>query len=194
MKHIVKAIAAAVTRVTATIIGVVAYTTLIVLDYSGYLPPLLAPPCPTSDELPERPFKQPPDFQQSQRLQSILLQIQSHIANSTSTREHYVSVCKWIDAMLLDRSARAHLSEGDVQNHFNSNWPAFKPLHPSFMKSRDQIIWGWTDKSTKGPNETQLNPDLVRELEAAPEVCRISEFLNFPDPLGRAQTCSPTSQ
>jgi hypothetical protein len=190
MKHI-KAIAAAVTTATATIIATVAYTTLIILEYSGYLPPLLAPPRPASNEPPERPFKQPPDFQQSKRLQNILQQIQSHIAKSTSTREHYTSVCKRIDAMLLDRSARARLSESDVKNHFNSNWPTFKPLHPSSMKSRDQIIWGWTDKSA---NEIRLNPDLVRELEAAPEVCQTSGFPNFPDPLSRTQSCLPTSQ
>ncbi|KIM75500.1 hypothetical protein PILCRDRAFT_673132 [Piloderma croceum F 1598] len=42
---------------------------------------------------PERLFKQPPDFQQSKRLQTILQQIQSHITKSTSTCEHYASVC-----------------------------------------------------------------------------------------------------
>jgi hypothetical protein len=193
MKH-VKAIAAAVTTATATVIAAVAYATLIVLDFSGYLPILTAHRRPAFDEPPERTFKQPPNFQQSKRLQNILQQIQSHIAKSTSTREHYASVCKRIDAMLLDRSARARLSEGDVKNHFNSNWPAFTPLHPSSMKFKDQILWGWTDKSTDGPNEIHLNPDLVRELEAAPEVCEKSGFLDFPDPLSRAQTCSPTSR
>lgn len=194
MKHTIKAIAAAVTTATAIIIAAVAYAILIILDFSGYLPTLPAHPCLAFDEFPpERPFKQPPNFQQSKRLQNILQQIQSHIAKSTNTREHYASVCKRIDAMLLDRSARACLSEGDVKNYFNSNWPTFKPLHPSSMKFKDQILWGWTDKSTNAPNEIHLNSDLIRELEAAPEVCETSGFLDFPDPFSRAQTCSPTS-
>ena len=163
MKHTIKAIATAVATATATIIAAVAYATLIILDFSGYLPPFPAHRRPASDEAPERPFKQPPDFQQSKRLQNILQQIQSHVAKSTSTREHYASVCKRIDVMLPDRSARARLSEGDVKNHFNSNWPAFTPLHPYSMKSKDEILWGWTDRSTDGPNEIHLHPDLVRK-------------------------------
>ena len=89
---------------------------------------------------------------------------------STSTHEHYVIVCKQVDAMLLDHLVHAHLSESDVMNHFNSNWPVFKPSHHSF--TQDQILWGMMDKSTDSPNEIYLNPDLVRELGAAQEICK----------------------
>ena len=77
-------------------------------------------------------------------------------------------VCKWVDVILLDHSAHAYLSESDVMNHFNSNWPAFKPLHHSSMQ--DQILWAMMDKSPDSPNKIYLSPDLVRELEAAQEV------------------------
>ena len=72
--------------------------------------------------------------------------------------------------MLLDCDTHACQSEGDVKDHFKFNWLAFKPLHPSCMRFKDEVCREGTDKSVEAPNEVELNPDLVRALEAAPEV------------------------
>jgi hypothetical protein len=111
MKFNIKTIAITAATVISSVIAVVAYATLFMLHYSGYLP---APPVPS----PEHPYE--PDFQQSKRLQEILKQIQNHITESTSTCDCFASICQRIDARLYE-DARAHLSMDDVRAHFKSN-------------------------------------------------------------------------
>jgi len=54
------------------------------------------------------------------------------------------------------------LAADDVRVHFSSNWPIFVPLRPDYMKYKDEVRWGRTDKDRNAPNEIELNPDWVR--------------------------------
>ena len=131
------------------------------LHYSSFLPPILAP------SPPERPYKPTPDFQQSERLQEIIAQIQNHIAISSSTRDCFVIVSRRLDRMLDDPARRAHLSEDRVRNYFESTWPSFVAMNADYLKHKHLVHWGRTDRNPDAPREVELNPDLVRELEAA---------------------------
>ena len=65
------------------------------------------------------------------------------------------------------------VSADDVKRHFESDWPTFVPLKPEFMKYKDQVYWGRTDKRPDAPYEVELEPDLIRALEAAQEVSNV---------------------
>ena len=62
------------------------------------------------------------------------------------------------------------VSADDVKRHFESNWPTFVPLKPELMKYKDRVCWGRTDRRTDALWEVELDPDLIRALEAAQEV------------------------
>jgi hypothetical protein len=147
---------------------IIAYTISIALHYSGFLTAIPPPPPPPSPP-PERPYKPTPDFQQSERLQEIIAQIRNHIAISASTRECFVIVSRRLDRMLADPTQRAHLSEDRVRIYFESTWPSFVVMNADLMKHKHLVHWGRTDKSPDAPLEIELNPDMVRELEAAQE-------------------------
>ena len=119
---------------------------------------------------PKRPFHEPPDFDQCNRLQELLTQIQHHILESITTQQCYAAICKYIKHELQDGTLSVNVSVDDIKAHFSSTWPTFVPMNPRFMRYKDELRWGRVGKGHDDGNEIELDPDLVRVVEAAPEV------------------------
>jgi hypothetical protein len=132
-------------------------------------------PPPSPPIRPERLLHPPPDFEQCICLQDILKKIQQHILESVRTRQRYAHVCGLIEEALPSQAKTnsADVSVNDVEVHFSSHWPRFVPLCPSYMKYKDEVHWGRVDKDYNAPNSIELNPDLVRAVEDAPDVRNI---------------------
>jgi len=63
-----------------------------------------------------------------------------------------------------------NVSVDDIKAHFSSTWPTFMPMNPEFMRYKDELHWGRVGKGHDDGNEIELDPGLVRVVEAAPEV------------------------
>ncbi|KIM74829.1 hypothetical protein PILCRDRAFT_827892, partial [Piloderma croceum F 1598] len=57
---------------------------------------------PSSVDRPKRPFHDPPDFEQCNRLQELLIRIQHHILESITTQQCYAAICEHIKHELQD--------------------------------------------------------------------------------------------
>lgn len=124
---------------------------------------------PSFAERPKRPLHEPLDFGQCRRLQALLIQIQRHILGSITTQHCFAAVCGRIDHELQNGTPLVNVSVDDVKAHFSSKWPKFVSLNPDCMKYKDEVR-GRVDKGYNDVNEIELDPDLVRVVEAAPEV------------------------
>ncbi|KIM77720.1 hypothetical protein PILCRDRAFT_825164 [Piloderma croceum F 1598] len=149
-----------------------AVANLIFLQALYYCACLLGSNPPSSPPIrPERLLHPPPDFERCIRLQDVLKKIQQHILESVRTRQRYAHVCGLIEEELPSQAKinSADVSVNDVEVHFSSHWPRFVPLCPSYMKYKDEVRWGRVDKDCNAPNNIELNPDLVRAVEDAPD-------------------------